>query len=57
MFPLDSNKTQKQVYPQELGSILERAQEIARDVVAPNAESVDQDASWPEAGVRALQQA
>ena len=57
MFSSDSMKKQKRGYPQELGSILERVQEITRDVVAPNAKSVDQNASWPEAGIRALQQA
>jgi alkylation response protein AidB-like acyl-CoA dehydrogenase len=34
-----------------------RVQEIAADVIATNAQSVDKDARWPEAGIRALQQA
>lgn len=41
-------------YPQDLESILERVQEIAKDVVAPDAPAVDQEGRWPEAGVRAL---
>ncbi len=44
-------------YPQDLESILERVQEITREVVAPNADAVDRDALWPKAGIRALQQA
>jgi alkylation response protein AidB-like acyl-CoA dehydrogenase len=47
----------KIAYPQDLESILQRVQEISKEVVAPNAESVDKNASWPEAGLRALQQA
>lgn len=57
MPPTDSKAMSGQDYPQDLGSILGRVQEIARDVVAPNAEAVDRDASWPEQGIRALQQA
>jgi alkylation response protein AidB-like acyl-CoA dehydrogenase len=57
MLSSDSKTILKQGYPRDLESILERAQEIARDVAAPNAKSVDQDACWPEAGIRALQQA
>ena len=56
MHPLDSKTTLKHGYPLDLESILERVQEVARDVVAPNAEVVDRDARWPEAGIRALQQ-
>lgn len=44
-------------YPQDLESILERVQEIATEVVAPEAESIDKNATWPEAGIRALQKA
>jgi len=34
-----------------------RAEEIARDVLAPQSSEVDRDARWPEAGLRALQRA
>jgi len=47
----------KQGYRENLASILERVQEIVTDVVAPNAASIDKNASWPEKGIRALQQA
>lgn len=53
----EHNAMLKHGYPQDLESILERVHEIATDVVAPNAEKVDQNASWPEAGIRALQRA
>lgn len=36
---------------------LDRAEEIARDVLAPRAADVDREARWPEAGIRALQAA
>lgn len=42
---------------QHLEALLHKAQEIAREVVAPATEAVDRDAHWPEAGIRALQQA
>ena len=57
MLSFKSKATPSQDYPHDLESILERVQEIAKDVVAPNAEAVDRDAVWPEAGIRALQQA
>jgi alkylation response protein AidB-like acyl-CoA dehydrogenase len=57
MLPYDSKTILKQGYPQDSESILDRVQEIAEGVVAANAESVDRDARWPEAGIRALQQA
>ena len=57
MLPYDSKTTLKQGYPQDSESILDRVQEIAEGVVAADAESVDRDARWPEAGIRALQQA
>lgn len=44
-------------YPQDLESILERVQEIAKDLVAPNADVVDREGRWPESGIRALQRA
>lgn len=53
----DSNVMPDHDYPPDLESILERVQEIAKGVVASNAEAVDRDASWPEQGIRALQQA
>lgn len=57
MATFDRKVTSNYGYPQDLESILERVQEIAKEVVAPKAISVDQNASWPEAGIRALQQA
>ena len=42
---------------QHLDALLHKAQEIAREVVAPATEAVDRDARWPEAAIRALQQA
>ena len=56
MHPFNRKTTLRHGYPLDLESILERVQEVARDVVAPNAEAVDRDARWPEAGIRALQQ-
>ncbi len=35
--------------------VLERAEQIAGEIVAPNAEAVDAEYRWPEAGLRALQ--
>jgi len=46
-----------QGYPENLASILERVQEIATEVVAPDADSIDRNAIWPEKGIRALQHA
>lgn len=40
---------------QEISALVLKAQEIAKDVVAPNAERTDKDARWPELGIRALQ--
>lgn len=45
------------VYTQNLGAMLRTVQEVAKDVVAANAESVDRDARWPEQGIRTLQTA
>lgn len=41
---------------QEISVLLSKVQEIAKDVVAPNADRTDKDASWPELGIRAMQQ-
>lgn len=38
-------------------AILNRTHTIAHDIVAPAAETVDREACWPEAGLRALQAA
>ena len=57
MLSADRKTEQKQGYPRDLEFLLERAQEIAKDVLAPNAATVDRDACWPEEGIRALQQA
>lgn len=57
MPPSDPRMLMNQDYPQDLESILERVQEIATDVVAPAADSIDRNATWPEAGIRALQKA
>ena len=37
--------------------VLDRASEVAHDVAAPAAEAVDAEARWPEASLRALQEA
>lgn len=37
--------------------VLERVTDVARDVAGPNAATVDADARWPEATIRALQEA
>jgi alkylation response protein AidB-like acyl-CoA dehydrogenase len=42
---------------QDLSILLLKAQEIAKDVLASQVESIDQSASWPEGGLRALQHA
>ena len=57
MLPSDRRMKMNHDYPQDLESILERVQEIATEVVAPAAESIDKNATWPEAGIRALQKA
>jgi len=41
----------------DLQTTLYKVQEIAKDVVAPNAVAIDAQASWPEPGIRAMQQA
>lgn len=43
------------MYPRDLESILRKTREIAKDVLSVNAEHVDREARWPEAGIRALQ--
>lgn len=43
--------------PLDLGTVLKRALEVTREIVAPDADGVDRDGRWPEAGMRALQQA
>lgn len=43
------------MHRQEMSALLLKVQEIAKDVVAPNVEHTDRDASWPEPGIRALQ--
>lgn len=45
------------MYPRDLESILEQVQYIAKSVVAEQALDVDRSAQWPEAGIRALQEA
>lgn len=45
------------MFGDELSSILPRVQEIAAEVVAPRSEETDEQARWPEAGLRALQEA
>ena len=40
-----------------MDKVLDRAAEVAREVAAPQAEAVDADARWPEASLRALQEA
>ncbi len=41
----------------DLEAVLARVREIVEDVIAPNASAVDEQARWPEEGVRALQAA
>jgi alkylation response protein AidB-like acyl-CoA dehydrogenase len=53
----NANISGERLYPHDLESILERVQEIAKEVVAPNAEDVDAKGRWAEEGVRALQHA
>lgn len=43
------------MHRQDMTALLLKVQEIAKDVVAPNAERTDKDARWPELGIRALQ--
>lgn len=40
-----------------LAEILGRSREVAQDVLAPQKVAVDREARWPEAGIRALQEA
>ena len=57
MSAVDLTKPMNRGYPEHLESILERVQAIATEVVAPEAESIDRNATWPEKGIRALQAA
>jgi alkylation response protein AidB-like acyl-CoA dehydrogenase len=41
----------------DLSTILPRVREIATEVVAPNSAAVDEEAQWPELGLRAMQDA
>lgn len=43
--------------PLDLETVLKRALEVTRGTIAPDAEGVDRDGRWPEAGIRALQEA
>lgn len=43
--------------PLDLGTVLNRALEVTRETIAPDAAGVDRDGRWPEAGMRALQEA
>lgn len=40
---------------QDFASLMLKVQDIAKEVVAPNAAAVDAEAGWPDAGIRALQ--
>ena len=44
-------------YPHDLNAILETTREIAKTIVARNAEAVDAESRWPEEAIRALQAA
>lgn len=44
------------MHHQEMSLLLLKAQEIAKDVLAPNVEQTDKGATWPELSMRALQQ-
>lgn len=43
--------------PLDLGTVLKRTLEVTRETIAPDADGVDRDGRWPEAGIRALQEA
>lgn len=40
-----------------IDQVMERVREVVHDVIAPEAAAVDAEARWPEAGIRALQEA
>jgi len=48
-------KMMPEIYTPDLDTMLDKTREIARDVVAAQAEQVDRDAAWPEKGIRTLQ--
>ena len=39
----------------DLDSVIARARNVAREILGPEARSVDEERRWPEAGIRALQ--
>ena len=39
----------------DLDSVIARARNVAREILGPEAHSVDEERRWPEAGIRALQ--
>lgn len=41
----------------DLTDILDRVRTVTRETVAPEAEVMDREARWPEAGIRTLQAA
>lgn len=38
-------------------TVLQRAEDVTQNIAAPNAETIDREAQWPEAAMRALQSA
>ncbi len=59
VLPLTSREPNR-VFPMhgnDLQAMLYKVQEIAKDVVAPNAVAIDKEARWPEPGIRAMQRA
>ena len=39
----------------DLDSVIARARNVAREILGPEAHSVDEERRWPKAGIRALQ--
>lgn len=59
VLPLTSREPNRvsPMHGSDLQATLYKVQEIAKDVVAPNAVAIDAQAHWPEPGIRALQNA
>lgn len=53
IFPMQASA----LLPLNLERLLAQVRTVVEDVIAPDAERVDQEANWPEAGIRALQAA
>ena len=59
VLPLTSREPNRvsPMHGNDLQAMLYKVQEIAKDVVAPNAVAIDKEARWPEPGIRAMQRA